>query len=148
MIAKTDDLVGSLIHDVAHLLRLHIDERLQPFRLTRVHWLAIGIIGENERLTQAELANKLELGAATTGKLVDRLEERGLVRRENDPNDRRSNLLALTPDAKAILRKLARVSKELRQEILCDLSETEQERLKRSLLKIKKQLTQERSQVA
>ena len=73
MITKHDDLLGTLIHDVAHLLRLDIDRRLKDHNLTRVKWLALGIIANQPHLTQRELAEKMELGNAAVGRLVDRL---------------------------------------------------------------------------
>lgn len=148
MIRKKDDVVGSLIHDVAHQLRLRIDEVLRPYELTRVSWMAIGIVDQNDRLTQSELAARLELGTAATGKLVDRLEERGLVQRHDDPDDRRANLLSVTPEARELLERLKTVGEGLREEVLQDLGEAERQRLQRSLQKIKARLADSRSKAA
>lgn len=148
MIRKKDDVVGTLIHDVAHLLRLRIDEALRPYGLTRVSWLAMGIVKQNEMLTQSDLAARLELGTAATGKLVDRLEERGLVRRYDDPDDRRANLLSVTAEARDLLERVKSIGEGLRDDVLQDLSEAERQRLQRSLQKIKTRLTENRSQAA
>ena len=148
MIRKKADVVGSLLHDAAHLLRLRIDEALRPYDLTRVSWMAIGIIEQNEMLTQSDLAARLELGTAATGKLVDRLQERGLVERHDDPEDRRANLLAVTPGARDLLERLKSVGEALREEVLQDLGEAERRQLQRSLQKIKTRLTESRSQAA
>lgn len=148
MIRKKDNVVDTLIHDVAHLLRLRIDEALRPYGLTRVSWLAIGIIEQNHLLTQSHLAAGLELGTAATGKLVDRLEKRGLVRRHDDPDDRRTNLLSVTADARDLLERLESIGEGLQEEVLQDLTEVERQRLQRSLRKIKTRLTEGRSQAA
>lgn len=137
MITKHDDLLGTLIHDVAHLLRHEIDDRLRPHNLTRVKWLALGIIRQNKGLSQAELSDKLELGAASVGRLVDRLVKRGFVERTPDPDDRRSYRLSVTQAAEDLLTELDGVPDHLEREMLDDLSAPELEQLTAGLTKLK-----------
>jgi len=140
MITKQDDLLGTLIHDVAHLLRLDIDRRLVEHNLTRVKWLALGILQKRGALTQSELSERLELGAASVGRLVDRLEDRGFVMREQDPEDRRSYRLVLTDTARTLLKELEGTSTSLREDTLHSLTKTEVSSLNSGLLKLKKNL--------
>ena len=140
MIKKGDDLLGSLIHDVAHLLRFEIDKRLEPHNLTRVKWLALGIIQRNPSLTQAELSEKMELGAASVGRLVDRLVERGFVTRETDEADRRSYRLHLTDSAQDVLQEIEGMADQLREETFEPLSPSEISHLNKSLGKLKRSL--------
>jgi len=140
MIRKQDDLVGSMFHDIAHFVRLRIDEALKPYGLTRLKWLAIGIISDSEGISQAELAVRLELKSAATGKLVDRLVERGLVERSPDSKDRRAYRLYATRKSNALLRKLEPLGTRLRQEILDGLNQEDMGILKSSLAKIKANL--------
>lgn len=140
MITKDNDLLGTLIHDVAYLLRHEIDDRLRPHNLTRVKWLALGVIDDQGPITQSELASKLELGAASVGRLVDRLVERGFVRRGKDPEDRRSYKLTLTKTAETLVEDLEDIAVELRNETLDALSETEVKSMNAGLKKLKKRL--------
>ena len=140
MLTKQDDLVGSLIHDVAHLLRLEIDRRAAPYNLTRTKWLAISQVHEQPGITQSELAGRLELGAAATGKLVDRLGDRGVVESRADAADRRINPLHLTEKATHLLQQLEAESEALRQDLLGDFSPEEREKLRSGLLKLKTRL--------
>lgn len=140
MIAKNKDLLGSLIHDVAHLLRLDIDERLKDHNLTRVKWLALGVVQDNPHISQADLAAILELGNATVGRLVDRLVERGFVVREGDPDDRRSYLLSLTPLAAQTIQDVSDVPAALQRDALRGLSKTETASLSHCLVQMKANL--------
>ncbi len=140
MLRKGDDIVGTMLHDVAHRIRLKIDEALKPFDLTRVSWLAIGIVARHGRLSQSQLAEALELGSPSTGKLVDRLEERGLVERVRDPQDRRSNLLTVTEAARRLLKDLEPVGEDLREDVLQNLTLQEREHLSKLLVRIKERL--------
>jgi len=140
MIGKDEDLLGSLIHDVAHLLRLDIDGRLKAHNLTRVKWLALGVIQDNNDISQSDLAAILELGNATVGRLVDRLVEREFVVRGNDPADRRSYLLSLTPLALSTIQALSDVPGALEDDALIGLSQSDRAGLSRCLLKMKSNL--------
>ncbi len=140
MITKHDDLLGTLIHDVAHLLRHEIDRRLKPYNLTRVKWLALGIITNKSDLTQVELAQELELGNAAVGRLVDRLEQRGFVIRKPDPDDRRAYRLAPTQTARRLLDQLKDTAAKLRGEALNGFSASEVKTLNKGLNKLEKNL--------
>ena len=140
MIGKDKDLLGSLIHEVAHLLRLDIDDRLKVHNLTRVKWLALGVIQDNPHISQSSLATNLELGNATVGRLVDRLVERGFVDRDSDPDDRRSYLLSLTPLAVTTIDALSDVPAALRDDALSGISPDDRRRLSRSLVEMKTNL--------
>ncbi|WP_170428425.1 MarR family winged helix-turn-helix transcriptional regulator [Ruegeria arenilitoris] len=141
MIRKQDDIVGSMFHDIAHLIRLRIDEMLKPYDLTRLKWLAIGILSQNEGLTQTGLAQRLELKTAATGKLVDRLVERGLVERRPDPDDRRAHRLFATEKSFALLTELEPLGEDTRNGVLAGLNELEIGALSVVLQKIKSNLT-------
>lgn len=140
MIRKQDDIVGSMFHDIAHLIRLKMDEMLKPYDLTRLKWLAIGILSQNEGLTQTGLAEQLELKTAATGKLVDRLVERGLVERRPNPDDRRAYRLFATEKSLLLLTELEPLGKSIRSAVLSGLDEHEVGALSRVLQKIKSNL--------
>lgn len=141
MLRNKSDLVGSLLHDVAHLIRLRIDRELRAFGLTRIKGLALGIVQRRPAISQSELAAELELGEATVGQLVSRLEARGFIERRPAENDRRAKRLYLTPKTERILSRLQRVGSDLRGEILQGVAEEELGRLERELKKIKSNLT-------
>ena len=141
MIRKQDDIVGSMFHDIAHLIRFRIDEMLKPYDLTRLKWLAIGILSQNEGLTQTGLAARLELKSAATGKLVDRLVERRLVERQPDPDDRRVHRLFATQKSFALLTELEPLGEDIRDVVLSGLNEQEIGALGSVLQKIKSNIT-------
>ncbi len=140
MITKHEDLLGTLVHDVAHLLRHDIDRRVKAHNLTRVKWLALGIIEQRPNITQKDLAGELELGTASVGRLVDRLETRGFIERIPAAYDRRVNCLRLMPEASSLLDELRNVATEMKNDALKGLSEEEVAAVNTALLKIKQNL--------
>ena len=78
--------------------------------------LALKGLPTGRKATIRELAERLQVQHHSTVELIDRLEERGLVRRRRDEQDQRQVLLSLTTEGEAMLKQLAlRHRTELRQ---------------------------------
>jgi MarR family 2-MHQ and catechol resistance regulon transcriptional repressor len=56
---------------------------------------------------------------------VDRLERRGLVRRDDDPNDRRARLVRLTPDGKKLIRGMFSSHEQMMESAVAGLTAKE-----------------------
>jgi DNA-binding MarR family transcriptional regulator len=56
-------------------------------------------------MTPSELAARERIQRPTATRVIARLEEMGLIARTADPQDRRSSLVSVTPDAKALLQE-------------------------------------------
>ena len=67
---------------------------------------ALATIERHGPLTPSEVAARERIQRPTATRLLARLEEDGLVARTADPADRRSSLVAVTPDGRALLRTL------------------------------------------
>ena len=103
-------IVSRLNNDVGEIQRVATDVALAP--ISNVLFLVgtIAILAWLDRkpgVTQTELATLAELSTMTVARLIDRLEEQGLVRRCNDEGDRRIWRLRLTPEAEPLLRNIA-----------------------------------------
>lgn len=116
------DTFGFLLSDTARLLRKHFDERARQHGATRAQWKALLGISRNEGINQGSLADLLEVEPITLCRLVDRLEESGLVERRRDPNDRRAWKLFLTAKAGPVLEELHATADELMSQALLDIS--------------------------
>lgn len=132
--------LGVLVHEVAHMMRVSIDRRLKDHGLTRVQWLALSAIQARPRLTQTELARELKLGAAATGRLVDRLQAGGLVQRLADPNDRRALRLVITGKAGNTLTRLNLLPNQLQDEFMGSMADEELAVLRSGLTKLRDSL--------
>lgn len=102
-----------LIHDVARHMRLYADQQARKFGLTRAQMLIIAHLNRKGDMTQNELAAATEVTPMTIARLIDRLQELGLVKRCADPADRRIWRLRLTPAAAPILNKIQRLRTRL-----------------------------------
>ena len=131
---------GFLLNDVARLLRTVYDRRVKSLGLTRSQWWVLNHLFRGDGVTQTELAETLEIEKPTLGRLLDRLEAKGWVRREDDASDRRAWRVYLTDEVGPAMRELRAVAAELRRDALAGLSAAERERFVDTLLAIKANL--------
>jgi DNA-binding MarR family transcriptional regulator len=131
---------GFLLNDVARLMRTVYDRRVKSLGLTRSQWWVLNHLFRGDGVTQTELAETLEVEKPTLGRLLDRLEAKGWVRREDDATDRRAWRVYLTDEVGPAMRELRAVAAELRRDALAGLSAAERERFVDTLLAIKANL--------
>jgi MarR family transcriptional regulator, transcriptional regulator for hemolysin len=120
-----------LVAHVAREWRRAVDGRLQAYGLTEATWLPLLRIARSEApMRQNELAASLSLDGSSVVRLLDALETAGLVERGEDPADRRAKSLALTPRGRRTADRVERVSQDIRDVVLGEISD---EDLTRSL---------------
>ena len=99
--------------ETAHALRKAFDRLAVGLGVTRAQWKVLFKLTRKPGLRQVELADMLELEPITLCRIVDRLEEAGLVERVRDPEDRRAWRLHVTAKAQPLIDKLQAVGAEL-----------------------------------
>jgi MarR family transcriptional regulator, transcriptional regulator for hemolysin len=132
---------GFLLMDVSRLMRTVYDRRVRGMGLTRSQWWVLNFLFRHPGATQTELAAVLEIERPTLGRLLDRLERKGWVRRVHDARDRRAWRVHLTKAAEPAMRKLRTRAAQLRKDALAGLSAAERERFVDTLLAIKANLS-------
>ena len=70
--------------------------------LTPEQFLLIDLLWNQGPMSQQRMADLMQKDKNSITKLVDALEKKGLVKRQKDETDRRSNLLVLTSEAEAL----------------------------------------------
>jgi MarR family transcriptional regulator for hemolysin len=101
------------IAETAHALRKAFDRRAVGLGVTRAQWKVLFRLDRKPGLRQIELADKLDIEPITLSRIVDRLEEGGLVERRSDPADRRAWRLHVTAQAQPLIAKLRAVADEM-----------------------------------
>ena len=142
---KKEDLsrnFGFLISDVARLMRKNFDSRVKEIGLTRSQWWLLNHLFRADGITQAELAETLEIERSSTGKLLDSLELKGWIKRVVDEKDRRSKRVFLTKEVEPIIKKMRGIAKKVREVSLGKLS-SQQDDFVDVLIEIKNNLTKD-----
>ena len=113
-----------LIANVAREWRRAVDARLQVYGLTEATWLPLLRIARSEApMRQNELAASLSLDGSSVVRLLDALENSGLVERCEDRADRRAKSLALTPRGRRTVDQVERVSQDIRDLVLGEVAD-------------------------
>jgi MarR family transcriptional regulator, transcriptional regulator for hemolysin len=131
------------LYDVARLMRTRFDRWARTYGMTRAQGIILARLARQPGMTQNEMAGVCEVEPITVGRLVDRLEARGLLERRLDPADRRIRRLHLLPAAEPILQEIQRYKNELFCEITEGIDEQTIELITDALLKMKTRLTHE-----
>ena len=131
---------GFILHDVARLLRTTYDRRVRDLGLTRSQWWVLTHLFRKDGITQSELADTLELEKPSLGRLLDRLEAKGWVRRTPDPRDRRAKRVYLTDAAETPMRIMREIAAGVREDALSSLNTADRDRFVDTLLTIKSNL--------
>jgi DNA-binding MarR family transcriptional regulator len=134
------------IYYTSSCLKKRADEFFRQFGLTDVQFNVLILLayhsGPEGGLSQAQLSDMMLVNRANITSLVDRMEKAELVARTDAPNDRRYNIIKMTPKGKKLFYKVEPLySKQIRQ-IMTVLNESEQKALVKALGKIRKELSQ------
>lgn len=129
--------VGFLLHDVARLLRKRFEQNARDLGLTRSHWQVLVYLARNEGIHQGGLAELLEVEPITLARMIDKLQESGLIERRAHSTDRRIWQLYLTEQARPKLSDIHALGDLTRAEALAGISDEEHARLMETLSRMK-----------
>ena len=132
---------GFILNDVARLMRTTFDRRVKSLGFTRSQWWVLNHLFRNDGVTQSELADILEVEKATLGRLLDRMEQKGWIRREGHAGDRRAKRVFLTDEVEPAIKAMRVAAAEVRRDALSGLSVSQQEQFVDALLAIKANLS-------
>ncbi|MGV8936420.1 MAG: MarR family winged helix-turn-helix transcriptional regulator [Allorhizobium sp.] len=99
----------------------------EGYDLTPVQYAALSAIQTTPGLDQATLANHIAYDRVTIGGVTDRLEQKGQIRREINPNDRRARELFLTPKGEETLETIRPIVWRMQSMLLSGLDERERD---------------------
>ena len=106
------------------------------FDLTPVQFAMLNALMDEPGEDQITLASKVAFDAATSGAVIVRLENKGLLRRDVDPQDKRRKLLRLTPAGEVMVVQMKAVVAQVQTQITSPLSASETQDLNRLLAKL------------
>jgi DNA-binding MarR family transcriptional regulator len=116
------DRLGYLLKHVLAELTEAQTKALAPHGLNGRDLAVLSAIVSGEPLSQLEVAARLRVDRTSIGDLLDGLEERGFVERRRSPEDRRRNVVVLTPLGRSTYETAERIRLEVEREFLAPLA--------------------------
>jgi DNA-binding MarR family transcriptional regulator len=114
----------------------YFNERMEEFKLRPVDFSVISLLNANPNITQKRLSKAVNVSPPNLAILLDRLEQRGLIIRQRNPLDKRSQTLVLTSEGTKLCAKAEKTASELELQATSRLTDGERAELLRLLQKI------------
>ena len=135
--AQYEDCIVFLLAKAYQRAHSAFKQRLAPFGITPVQQLILMALGEEGSLSPAEISEKIAMDSATLSGVLERMAEGGMIKREENPEDRRSIRVSLTARAKKMQEDLAVQRQAINEELTGKLTLEERLLLKRMLRDLK-----------
>jgi DNA-binding MarR family transcriptional regulator len=134
---------GALIREIFRLLRRNFELRAQETKLplTRLQASALMRIARRQGISQARLANALDVQPIMVVDILDKLQAMRLIERRKAPGDRRVHELWLKPAAKPMLEQILVVVRGVRQVAFDSFSPDQREALFAGLSRVRENLS-------
>ena len=133
--------LGFTLEEAARLYVRRVEKRARDFALEPMAWKTLLVLAENEGVTQQRLSELTMLEPVAIGRILERLEAKGLVKRRRRAGDGRARSVALTREAGKILPRLWQAAKESVREALTGMSTTEKRVLMDALQRVLQNLS-------
>jgi DNA-binding MarR family transcriptional regulator len=131
------------VAETARLIRREANKRAGTLGATKAQWRVLARLSRaGAPLRQIALAEALDVEPITLCRMIDRLEEAGLVERRRDGSDRRAWRIHLTAAAAPVIAKLEKMGIAFNADILAGVSEEDRAAARRVLASIRTNLDQ------
>jgi DNA-binding MarR family transcriptional regulator len=122
---ESREALGALIGLARKALAEEFERELEPLGLNVAQALVILLLADGRASTSAQMCRMLSHDAGAMTRIVDKLEELGLVRRVRKEHDRRAAHLELTKEGKSVYAQVTRVQVEVLNKLLRGFTKTE-----------------------
>jgi MarR family transcriptional regulator, organic hydroperoxide resistance regulator len=136
-----EDTVGFLLWDANRAMNREFSDRIAQHGVTLGLWPFLRALWETEGLTQRELSEKVRMKGPTTVAALNKLEDKGLVRRQSNKNDARKINVFLSPEGRKIYRKVIPEVETVNRQVLSELTDKEQMAFKDMIRRMRNSVT-------
>ncbi|MCO4865795.1 MarR family transcriptional regulator [Cupriavidus sp. WGlv3] len=128
--------LGYLVTEVRNHLLAGIERELSPLQITAAQFVVLNSIVSGKGRTLSEFCKLLGYDSGAMTRLLDRIEAKGIIRRVENPADRRSCLVELTEHGKAVFPQARQGTQSAFRRMLSGFSEDDAETLRGLLHRI------------
>ncbi len=139
-----DDSPGFIMHRANLRYKCEMGRRFKSFDITTEQWAALCRLKEQDGLSQKELADRIVKDQPNLTRILDKLEQKGLIRRVDNANDRRAFFVYLTPEGEALMEKLIPIAVQVSVDAFAGFTAEEAASLKNLLNRVWRNLEPEK----
>jgi len=123
MLFDLDMCVGNISNKAIKQISDAFNKRLLETGITRIQWIALYYLKRKELISQRDLSNLMGVKDSSAGRLIDRLERDGYIKRERTKKDRRVILISLTKEGDNLITELMFVGINFKNDLVNDISD-------------------------
>ncbi len=131
-----NDSLGYIINVLSLNMKQKLDAKLKNRKVTVHQFGILLLIFKKSTLTQKEIANQTNGDEPATARLMNRLEEKGCIKRVVDKKDKRKRLVSLTAEGNTLLNELLPYAQEINESLTSVLDDAEKKTLFALLTKV------------
>ena len=128
--------VGKLLYMIGKGYSVYVNRNLEEFGINTTQLHLLFEIAHESNINQEMIATRCNINKGAVARSIRKLEERGLVKREIDKNNRRQNRLSLTKNGEDILIKACGVLRDWEDSVILDDGYIKKELLQKVLKEI------------
>ncbi|TMA19727.1 MAG: MarR family transcriptional regulator [Deltaproteobacteria bacterium] len=137
---QEQEYVGLLIGAARRSIKQAVLRAARPLQLTPPQFWFLNAARELPRASLGDLARRQRMDPPTASRIAEGLAQRGLLKVEPDPRDRRVVRAALTPAGVRLAQRIAPIASGVRAAVVQGMSAREQEMLRAALRKVVRNL--------
>ncbi|HAA08329.1 MAG: MarR family winged helix-turn-helix transcriptional regulator [Syntrophomonadaceae bacterium] len=122
---ELEQCVNFALTKAQNIVHQFFKARLAPYGITPGQYGVLKCLWDEDGLTVKKLAERMYLDSSTITGLLDRMENKGLIKRQSSPSDRRALSVVLTPAGKALQEPVTQAIIDANQAVLKNMSEEE-----------------------
>lgn len=141
MVSRDEESIFKLYHRIHRELLREIRGYLEPYDFNRGELPVLAsLIRRGDGLSQKAIRSDMPISKSTMSKTIDSLIQKGYLRKEQDPEDKRSTLIFLTEKGKDVEQTIGEINKLTDELMMEGFSQSEEEELRDHLKNILKNL--------
>jgi len=126
---ESDNSIAFLIAKTRNVLKNEMEKELKPYGISYAQRVILIRLCEKDGLTQKELAQDTYFEQSNMTLMLDKLELKGLIKREPKENDRRAYLVKITPEGRGLKDTLIQLGENLIEKAFKGVSPEQKENL-------------------
>jgi MarR family transcriptional regulator, transcriptional regulator for hemolysin len=132
--------IGYSIAMANRALRKALDAELEHYGITFSQWQVLAGLALEGETSQVKLAELIGIEGPTLVRTLDRMEQKGWIRRKVSSRDRRQKLISPTKKVEGVWKKMTECAHGVRDEAVKGISKKEVVNLQKLLKKIRENL--------
>lgn len=138
-VAELQDHLGYWLRMVSNAVSQSFAQKVDAIGVTVAEWVFLRMLYDAGRIAPSQLADRMGMTRGAISKLAERLAQRELIERDNNPDDGRAHTLALTKAGRVLVPRLAKLADGNDAEFFAALAADERRVLAQLLQKIARQ---------